>query len=51
MSDVALLILIIEDELAIRRFLHAALTGAGYRWIEAGAGPRASPRPCVSLTW
>jgi two-component system KDP operon response regulator KdpE len=38
MSDLAPLILIIEDELPIRRFLHAALTGAGYRWIEAAAG-------------
>jgi two-component system KDP operon response regulator KdpE len=30
------LILIIEDELPIRRFLHAALTASDYRWIEAG---------------
>ncbi len=29
------LILIIEDELPIRRFLHAALTASDYRWIEA----------------
>lgn len=36
MSDPLPLILIIEDELPIRRFLHAALTAANYRWIEAG---------------
>lgn len=36
MSDPLPLILIIEDELPIRRFLHAALTAASYRWIEAG---------------
>lgn len=38
MSDPAPLILIVEDELPIRRFLHAALNCAGYRWIEASAG-------------
>lgn len=36
MSESSPLILIIEDELPIRRFLHAALTAAHYRWIEAG---------------
>ena len=36
MSESLPLILIIEDELPIRRFLHAALTASDYRWIEAG---------------
>ncbi len=36
MSESLPLILIIEDELPIRRFLHAALTAANYRWVEAG---------------
>ncbi len=36
MSESLSLILIIEDELPIRRFLHAALTASDYRWIEAG---------------
>lgn len=38
MSENLPLILIIEDELPIRRFLHAALTASDYRWVEAGAG-------------
>ncbi len=37
MSESHPLILIIEDELPIRRFLHAALTASDYRWIEAGS--------------
>lgn len=32
------LILVIEDEQPIRRFLHASLTGAGYRIAEASTG-------------
>ena len=35
MADAKPLILIIEDEAAIRRFLRAALPLNGYRWIEA----------------
>ncbi len=34
------LILVIEDELPIRRFLHAALDGEGYRLIDAENGER-----------
>jgi len=35
------LILVVEDELPIRRFLHTALTGEGYRIIEAETGEKA----------
>ncbi|MCC7145250.1 MAG: response regulator [Phycisphaeraceae bacterium] len=38
MVEASPLILIIEDEPQIRRFLQAALTGAGYRPIEAETG-------------
>jgi two-component system, OmpR family, KDP operon response regulator KdpE len=34
------LILVVEDELPIRRFLHAALDGEGYRLIDAENGER-----------
>lgn len=37
MSEQSPLILVIEDELPIRRFLRAALTASGYRLLEAGA--------------
>ncbi len=36
MSESKWLILVIEDELPIRRFLRASLTGAGHRLLEAG---------------
>ena len=36
MSEQGPLILIIEDEPPIRRFLRAALTASNYRWSEAG---------------
>jgi two-component system KDP operon response regulator KdpE len=35
------LVLLIEDELPIRRFLHAALTAEGYRLAEAETGDKA----------
>jgi two-component system KDP operon response regulator KdpE len=38
MSEVSPLILVIEDEPQIRRFLRAALTDAGYRVLEAETG-------------
>ena len=40
------LILVIDDEQPIRRFLRAALTAEGYRVVEAGTGegnPAAPP--------
>ena len=36
MSEQGPLILIIEDEVPIRRFLRAALSASNYRWVEAG---------------
>jgi two-component system KDP operon response regulator KdpE len=36
MSDPGPLILIVEDEVPIRRFLRAALSASNYRWVEAG---------------
>ena len=49
------MILIIEDEPQIRRFLRAALTESGYRLLEADSGKQglthANPtRPCYLLT-
>jgi two-component system KDP operon response regulator KdpE len=38
MSDIGPLILLIEDELPIRRFLRATLTSHGYRLLEATTG-------------
>ncbi len=38
MSDIALSVLIIDDEVAIRRLLRAALQGYGWRVIEAESG-------------
>jgi two-component system KDP operon response regulator KdpE len=36
MSDPGPLILIVEDEVPIRRFLRAALSASNHRWVEAG---------------
>jgi two-component system KDP operon response regulator KdpE len=41
MSTTPPLILLVEDELPIRRFLRAALAGAGYRLTEAETGQQA----------
>lgn len=38
MNDAGQLILVIEDDIQIRRFLRTALTSNGYRFIEAMAG-------------
>ena len=38
MTDTSPLVLIIEDEASIRRFLRASLTSHGYRLIEASSG-------------
>jgi len=38
MSQGDCLVLVIEDEQPIRRFLHASLTSAGYRVVEASTG-------------
>lgn len=38
MSDAGQLILVIEDDIQIRRFLKTALTSNGYRFIEATSG-------------
>src|SRR5438270_13799772 len=41
MPTAAPLLLLVEDELPIRRFLRASLAGAGYRLIEAETGQQA----------
>ena len=41
MSSVGPLILMVEDEEPIRRFLHATLSAAGYRLLEADCGLKA----------
>ena len=41
MSDTPTLVLVIEDEAAMRRFLRASLTAAGYRVAEAETGDAA----------
>jgi two-component system KDP operon response regulator KdpE len=38
MSGTGALILLVEDEPQMRRFLRVALEGAGYRYLEAGTG-------------
>ena len=38
MSGLAPLILLVEDEPQMRRFLRVALEGTGYRYLEAGTG-------------
>ncbi len=38
MSRTDWLVLIIEDEVPIRRFLKAALEGQGFKWLEAATG-------------
>ncbi|HEY6099013.1 MAG TPA: response regulator [Anaeromyxobacter sp.] len=37
MSDADPLVLVVEDEMQVRRFLRAALTSHGYRLVEAGS--------------
>jgi two-component system KDP operon response regulator KdpE len=37
-SVVGPLVLVVEDEPQLRRFLRTALTGAGYRWLESATG-------------
>jgi two-component system KDP operon response regulator KdpE len=54
MPEAKPLVLIVEDEAPIRRFLHAALPLNGYRWIEAvtahdGLRLLASQRPDVVI--
>ena len=44
MASAAPLILIIEDDLPIRRFLQSALTAEGYRLNEAESGEKAIRR-------
>ena len=52
MSSNSPLLLIVEDELPIRRFLHAALSGENYRLVEAETGERRSSSRRNSLpTW
>lgn len=41
MSNLAPLILIVDDEAPLRRLVHAALTGEGYRVLEAETGAQA----------
>ena len=41
MTESAALVLVVEDELALRRFLKATLTGLGYRYVEATTGEEA----------
>ena len=41
MSDITTLVLVIEDDAAMRRFLRASLTAAGYRVAEAETGDAA----------
>lgn len=36
MTSLAPLVLVIEDEIPLRRFLRAVLTGHGFRMLEAG---------------
>jgi two-component system, OmpR family, KDP operon response regulator KdpE len=38
MAERPLLVLIVEDEAPIRRFLRAALSASNYQWIEAATG-------------
>ena len=46
MTGDAPLILVIEDELPIRRFLRASLSGEGYRLAEAETGQQGLSMAC-----
>ena len=57
MNDIGLRVLVVDDERAIRRYLHAALNAQGYTVYEASGGKEAlnmvvADRPdLIILTW